>query len=268
MTTVSLLMPCYEPGRYLAPCLASAVPQLGAGDELLVQDACSGDGSAALLDRLAARDERVRVRHEPDSGQSDALNRALGRATGDLVGWLNADDLLLPAALDSVRAACSTRRELPDVVVGGWQVVDRDAAVLREKWAKRLDHGRLLRCGTYVFSGAMLVRRQLLVELGGYRVDLHYTMDYDLMLRLARAAGAQLLLPVPLAAVRVHGASKSAGPKARIVKDGFTVRRRHSRGWRDVAAAFAGTGFDLACQATYGFRYTEGYSRLRRRVRW
>jgi glycosyltransferase involved in cell wall biosynthesis len=268
VTTISMLMPCFEPGPYLAPCLDSAVPQLGSGDELLVQDALSGDGSASLLDRVASRDDRIRVRHEADRGQSDALNRALSRATGDLVGWLNADDLLLPGALEAVRAACLAHGGPPDVVVGGWRVIASDAAILREKQAKRLDHSRLLRCGTYVFSGAVLVRREFLADLGGFRVDLHYTMDLDLMLRLASAAVQQVLLAAPLAAIRVHQTSKSAGPKGRIVRDGLAVRRRYSHGWRDGAAALAGTGFDLAAQATYWLRYTEGYSRLRRRVRW
>ncbi|MEN3356152.1 MAG: hypothetical protein V7637_134 [Mycobacteriales bacterium] len=268
MTTISILMPCFEAGAYLAPCLDSAVPQLAAGDELLVQDALSGDGSAELLDRVAARDGRIQVRHEADRGQSDALNRALSRATGDLVGWLNADDLLLPGALDAVRTACSAHRGMPDVVVGEWQVIAGDSAVLRDRPAARLERGRLLRRGCYAFSGALLVRRELLAGLGGFGVDLHYGMDYDLWFRLADAAASQLLVAAPLGAVRIHPATKSAGPKGRIVREAVTIRRRHGHGWRDGGAALVGTGLDVAALATYRVRHTRGYSWLRRWAPW
>lgn len=265
---ISILMPCFEPGGYLAPCLDSVLPQLARGDELLVQDALSRDGSAELLDRVAARDGRIRVRHEADGGQSDALNRGLSRATGDLVGWLNADDLLLPGALEAIRTACSAHRGIPDVVVGRWQVISGDSVILRERPAARLEHGRLLRRGCYAFSGALLVRRELLTGLGGFGVDLHYGMDFDLWLRLADAATSQLLVAAPLGAVRVHPATKSSGPKGRIAYEAFTIRRQHGRGWRDGGATLVGTGIDVAYLATYRLRHTRGYSRLRRRAPW
>lgn len=263
MTTISLLMPCFEPGPYLVPCLDSAVPQLAAGDELVVQDACSADGSAAVLDRAAARDRRILVRHEADRGQSDALNRALARATGDLIGWLNADDLLLPDALDAVRGACAVHRGTPDIVVGQWQVIGSDATILREHPAVRLDRRRLLRRGSYAFSGAVLVRRELLVSLAGFTTDLHYAMDFDLLFRCAAAADSQVLVDAPLAALRVHRASKSSGQTRQFAREALAVRRRRGRGWRDGAAALVGTGYELAGLASYRLRYSNGYSRLR-----
>jgi GT2 family glycosyltransferase len=183
------------------------------------------------------------------------------------VGWLNADDLLLPGALAAVRAACSTLGRTPDVVVGGWRMIAADGSVLRDYPATRLRRHKLLLRGCYAFSGAVLIRRELLVELGGLRADLHYAMDLDLMLRLADAARSQLVVDTPLAALRLHAASKSGGQTWRFARDGIAVRRRHSRGAREAAVALAGTARSLLSLATFGLRFGSQYSRLRDRIR-
>jgi glycosyltransferase involved in cell wall biosynthesis len=267
MSRISLLMPCRDAGRYLGESLDSALAQLGPADELVVQDGMSSDGSAQTLDRAAERDPRLRVRHAGDRGQSDALNHALDRATGDLVGWLNADDLLLPGALAAVRAACSTFGRTPDLVVGGWRMISADGSVLRDYPAARLRRDRLLLRGCYAFSGALLIRRELLAELGGFRVDLHYAMDFELMLRIADAAETQLVVTTPLAAYRLHPASKTGGQIWRFARDGLSVRRQQSRGVRETAAALAGSAFTLASVVTFDLRFGPRYTWLRNKVR-
>ncbi len=264
---VSVLMPCLDPGRFLRECLGSVLPQLGPDDELVVQDACSRDGSAEVLDELGTRDRRVKVRHERDRGQSDGLNRALVRAGNDLVGWLNADDLLLPGALDALRGAWATGGRRLDLAVGGWQVVDGAGHVLRTYPARTLRRLPLLLRGCYAFSGALLTRRDLLVRIGGFAEDLHYTMDLDLMLRLADAAAEQAVVDDPVAALRLHSGSKSGSQARRFAADGMLVRRRHSRGLAEGATAVAGTAIQLASLATHHVRFRPGYSRLRERVR-
>jgi len=267
MSRIGLLMPCRDAGPYLGECLDSALAQLGPDDELVVQDGLSSDGSALTLDQAAERDPRVRVRHAGDRGQSDALNHALGRTTADLVGWLNADDLLLPGALAAVRAAGSVFDRVPDLVVGPWRVIAADGSILRDYPAARLRRDRLLLRGCYMFSGAVLIRRELLVELGGFRSDLHYTMDFDLMLRLAGAAQSQLVVNTPLAALRLHRASKSGGQTWRFAREAVGVRRRHIRGAGEAAAAVVGTGLSVVSLASFDLRFGSRYSRLRSRVR-
>lgn len=261
MVRLSVLMPCLDAGRHLAPALGSVLGQLGTGDELVVQDARSADGSAELLDRLAAEDPRVRVVHERDGGQSDALNRALERARGDFVVWANADDLLLPGAVEAVRTAAGARTE---VVVGGWQLVDGDGGLLRERPAERLDRGQLLVRGCYAFSGALAVRRELLRARGGFATDLHYVMDFDLMLRLADTE--QAVVPAPLAALRYHDASKSGGLGRRFFTEGARVRWRSCRTAPDAVRALAGTAWHAAGVATAKLRFGARYTSLRQKA--
>jgi glycosyltransferase involved in cell wall biosynthesis len=265
VTAVSILMPCLDPGPYLRAALGGVLAQLGPEDELVVQDACSTDGSAALLDRTAAADERVRVVHERDRGQSDALNRALARCRGELVGWLNADDLLLPGALAAVRRAVEPAPA--DLVLGGWQVRDAAGTVLRQETARPLSRLSLLLHGCYVFSGAMLVDRALLRSVGGFREDLHFTMDFDLMLRLAGAASRQVVLGEPIGALRLHATSKSGAQHAGFARDAIRVRREQARGVREAATAVAGTAYHLAAVASHELRFGPTWGRLRGHTR-
>ena len=266
MSGVSVLMPCRNAGEHLVASVRSAVDQFGDGDELIVQDACSDDGSAAVLDGLAAADPRIRVRHEPDGGQSDALNRALGRARNDLICWLNADDLLLPGALAAVRAAVRRHGSTPELVVGGWRLITGDGTVIRTCPAEPLRRGPLLLRGCYVFSGALLIRSDVLASCGGFATGLHYVMDFDLMRRLADRVRDQVVVPLPLAALRYHAASKSGGLGHRFFTEGLAVRWRGLAGPGDAALAAAGSVLHGVSVATARLRFTTGYSRLRERV--
>ncbi|GLZ41874.1 glycosyltransferase [Actinokineospora sp. NBRC 105648] len=263
MSAISVLMPSYNAAAHVRAAVRSATSQLGPRDELVVQDACSTDGTAELLAEAAVADPRVRVRHERDSGQSQALNRGLDRARGELVGWLNADDLLLPGALAAVRAAVERLGHVPDVVVGGWRLLGASGAVIRAEPALPLARGRLFTHGCYAFSGAVFVRRGLLRAIGGYAEHLHYTMDYDLMLRLVAAEPEQLVVEAPLAALRYHDESKSGAAGRHFFTEALSVRKGHCDSAGDLVRAAAGTLLHGVGVATARLRFSDTYSRLR-----
>src|SRR5919106_662562 len=96
MNSISVLTPSRGYGRFIADAIESAKQQVGVTVQHVVQDAGSDDGT---LDILWSYGDAVDWTSEPDSGQSDALNRALGRATGDWIAWLNADEFYLPDGL-------------------------------------------------------------------------------------------------------------------------------------------------------------------------
>ena len=113
----------------------------------------------------------------------------------------------------------------------------------------------------------MLVDRALLREVGGFRDDLHFTMDFDLMLRLAGAARRQVVLPEPLGALRLHAASKSGARHGGFARDAVRVRVEQARGSREAAAAAAGTAYHLAAIATHRLRFGTAWGRLRGHAR-
>ena len=220
---VSILVPSFNSSPYIVETIRSALDQSGVGLEVLVQDAGSTDGSLERLRSLG--DPRLLVISEPDAGQSDALNRALRRATGEFVIWLNADDLLLPDALAVLLRRA--RDDDLDVIQGNFGIIDADGALIKSYTSEPLEAARLIRHGTYVFSGAILIRRTLLVKLGGFDPNLHYCMDYDLMLRLASSSSSRGGVPDEVARFRRQPSSKTESSWLSPLREWIIVGRRH-----------------------------------------
>jgi glycosyltransferase involved in cell wall biosynthesis len=214
--SVSVVVPSYNSGAYLRAALESALAQ--DPHEVIVQDGGSTDDSAAVVAALG--DERVAFVSEPDAGQSDALNKAIARATGDWIVWLNADDLVYPGLLAEASDGA-------DLVYGDFDYVDGDGRVVKTvKPHPELTVERLLTEGCYLFSGAALFRRSLFERFGPISTALRYTMDYELYLRIAPHVRARYV-PRTLGAFRVHGDSLTSGITYGLFRETARVRRRY-----------------------------------------
>jgi glycosyltransferase involved in cell wall biosynthesis len=257
--TVSVLVPSYNSGDFLAPALRSALDQDGVEVEVLVQDGGSSDGSLNGASGELA-DARVHLSVEPDSGQADALNRALNRATGTWIAWLNADDLLEPGGL---RALLEAAPEDAEAVYGDFRTLDTSGRTLKRYTSGPLAVERLLRHGHYVFSGALLVRRDVLERLGGFREELHYCMDYDLLLRIAAHARSYHVSHV-VAGYREQPASKTSTASFGFLREHVRVAREHGgfRRGRALATTRAILGHS-AYAATRPLWQTDLWRRLR-----
>jgi glycosyltransferase involved in cell wall biosynthesis len=263
----SILVPCLNPGQYIGPAIDSALNQLAGNDEIIVQDAGSTDGTLDYLSILAKKDSRVRLFSEPDDGQADALNRALGRATGEWTVWLNADDILLPGALDAVRAACANPAAQCDVVVGSHQILRESGDRVDTYAARALDKKTLLKVGCSVFSGSLVIRADLLRAIGGFDSGYHYGMDFELQLRMAEHNPGIAEVTVPIGALRFHDASKTATHGRYFIQECWRLRRQHSEGVGDYLASLQGEFMQVVAWPVFELRLTKPYRRFRNAVR-
>lgn len=265
-TAISVIIPSYNPGVYLRDALESALHQLGADDEIVVQDAGSTDGTQDLLADLARTDPRVKTVVERDYGQSDALNRALRRVVNPWVLWLNADDLVLKSAIGALRDVLNDNPDL-DVVMGASQVVRADGSTVDTYAGKPLSIPAMVAGGCAAFSGSILMRTSFLSRIGGFETDLHTVMDLSLQLRMAAANPRQTVIATPIGALRFHEASKSANLWREFVRESHAVRMRHADGARQQSAARIGTLTHIVAGPLFRLRLTPAYRSFRRLVR-
>jgi len=234
---VSVVTPSFNQARFIERTIESVLSQRGPFElEYLVVDGGSTDGTVDLLRRQG---ERVRWVSEPDRGQSDALNKGFRMATGDVLAWLNSDDLYEPGALAAAVEALSGG---PRWCFGRCRIVDAEGREVRgpiaayKAWlARHYSHARLLAVN-FVPQPAVFFRRDLLEQVGPIDEACHYAMDYDLWLRFA-AVAAPVHLPRDLACFRWHGASKTGAGYGAGVREAFGLARRHAAGRHPLALA-------------------------------
>jgi glycosyltransferase involved in cell wall biosynthesis len=195
--TVSVLTPSYGYARFLPDAIESVRAQGRADVEHVIVDGASTDGTVELLER----ERGITWRSEPDEGQSDALNKALSLATGEIVGWLNADEFYLPGAIDLALDAFDSRRA--DVVFGDAVFVDVEARFVRLLTHHRFSSIVLRKHGKCVSSCSVFIRRSALAD-DPWDVTAARLMDWDLYLDLERRGATFAYVPRPLGAFRVH----------------------------------------------------------------
>lgn len=156
---------------------------------------------------------------EPDKGQTDAINKGLRRATGDIVAWLNADEWYEPGALSKMASAFE-RRPKADLIYGEVRFVRPDGSTIRVKRDHRFSGFVLLWYGCYISSAATFWRRRVL-DAGDY-LDASYKvcMDFEYWVRLWRHGYRFSFLPATLASFTWHENN---------VSEVFAARRREER---------------------------------------
>jgi hypothetical protein len=189
---VSVVVPCYNYGRYLPDAVGSALDQSGLDVDVLIVDDCSTDDSAAVAQRIAAADPRVDVLlHETNRGHIQTYNDGLAKVTGDYVVLLSADDLLAPDAL--TRAVALMERHPRVGMVYGWaqsfegHAPQEDGRVRGwSVWAGREWIRLAARRGRcFLSSPEAVMRREALDQTDGYDPRLPHSGDFDMWLRTA-----------------------------------------------------------------------------------
>lgn len=197
---VSILTPSFEQGRFLRDALESVARQRYPSVEHVVMDGGSTDES---LEILAGAGDCVRWASEPDRGQADAVNKAFGASTGEIVGWINSDDGLF--AVDTIERVVAAFAAHPEagVVYGDAALADVNGLIVRHH-RSRWPAGSLPLVSPLVQPSVFF--RRSVVEPGEplLRVDLHRMLDYELWLRLRRRGVVFCRLPAVLAVDRDH----------------------------------------------------------------
>ena len=183
---VSIVTASYNSARYIEQAIRSVAAQDYPHIEHIVVDGGSTDGTLEILKRYDGRIDWV---SERDSGQSEALNKGWRRARGQVLGWLDADNVYEPTA---VREAVEALMRDPAVgmVYAGVRDVDEAGLVVREYMPPEFTLTGFLLFHEFNFipPSSVFMRREALERAGLLDIGLHYTMDFDLWLRMGLAS--------------------------------------------------------------------------------
>ena len=206
MPRISIVTPSFNQGEFIERTIQSVISQEYPNLEYIVMDGGSTDGSVSVLERYS--DHLDHWESRSDEGQSDAINRGFRKATGDILAWVNSDDLLAPGALDA-SAAALTSSPKSAFSYGDWTTIDADSRVVqRHKSTAITNKGLLERLQSYVAQPTIFFRKFGIEEVGLLDPDLHLIMDFDLLLRLtARFDGCKAQGQIAL--FRLHDEAKT-----------------------------------------------------------
>jgi hypothetical protein len=210
--SVSVIIPCYNYGRYLPQCVNSVLSQEGVSAEVIIIDDASSDGSDAIVRQLAADDARVRaICHTVNMGHIATYNEGIAQVSGDYTTLLSADDLLTPGCLARATALMET---YPAVgLVYGFPVDFTDshrpaARTSASNWIIWPGHDWLTyRCRVgqnIIRSPEVVLRTSVLHEIGGYKTNLPHAADFELWMRTATVSDIGFVAGADQAYYRIH----------------------------------------------------------------
>jgi glycosyltransferase involved in cell wall biosynthesis len=212
---ITVVTPSFNQALFLEQTILSILSQNYPNLEYFVVDGGSTDGSVDII-RKYASDITWWV-SEKDRGQTDALIKGFSRATGDVLGWINSDDLLEPGALNAVGRAY---RENPGSLIAGNVKLFSDSTgqerLVRQRRLNFEDMVKIWTKRSFYSQPGVFFPRGAYVAVGGLDRDLHYCMDHDLMNQV-------------LARGRQHAASKTCSQSGRQVAESCVVARRYMK---------------------------------------
>jgi len=235
--SLSVITPSYNSAEFIQDAILSVSRQEGVPVEHIVIDGASTDKTLETVKRY----HEVQWTSEPDRGQSDAINKGFLKATGDLVGWLNADDYYLPGGLEAIARAAQEHPEA-DVMYGDCVFVDGRGKIVRSKVEHDFDRAVLMYFGCYIPSTSTFFRRRIIDS--GFLLDCDYRvcMDFEFFTRLAHAGFNFHYVPQFIAAFRWHGSNVSLKQLARRAEERRLVQRRFGK------SAYSESTLDLLAQ--------------------
>jgi glycosyltransferase involved in cell wall biosynthesis len=224
---ISVITPSLNQGRYLRQCIESVFSQDYANLELFIIDGGSTDESLSVIQEYGSAISYWVS--EPDSGQSDAINKGFRRASGELVAWLNADDYYLPGVFEKVVDVYKADPTAPFYFGDGLRVDEAGTVIsnFSPTGTMVFDRQALIMGLNYILQPSAFINRRSLEQVGYLDVGLHYGMDSDLWMRLS-GVGTPRVVSSVLSATREYPMTKTASGSFERVEELRQISMKHS----------------------------------------
>jgi len=231
---VSIITPSFNQARYLEATIQSVLGQEYPRIEYIIVDGGSSDGSLEVIQKYASR--LAWWVSEKDKGQTDAINKGFNRATGEILAWLNSDDIYQAGA---VAQAVQYLVEHPEtgLVYADCNFINEEGRVIGKFHAAQTNLRRLRAGYVHIPQQTMFFRAQYWREVGPLDPTFYFAMDYDLWTRLAARAPFKYLAGKTWANFRLHTLGKTFAADDRCWPEMIRVHRRDGGGFFSIIMA-------------------------------
>ena len=224
---ISIVTPSYNQGQFLEASIRSVLDQSYPNIEYIAVDGGSKDSSAEILKKYE--------RHfawwvsEKDKGHAEALNKGFAHATGEILAWLNSDDIYLPNAVAEAVAVLQAHPEV-GMVYGDADLIDNSGARVGQFASRQTDYRRMLRGSVHIPQATTFFRADLWRQVGPLDLSLFFSFDYDWWVKIAKVSQV-LYVPKRWAQFRIHDDGKTLVNDDRCYPDMLRVLEREGGGW-------------------------------------
>lgn len=223
---VSIITPSYNQGRYLEATIRSVLCQNYPNLEYIIVDGGSTDESLDIIRKY--EDKLAWWVSEKDKGHADALNKGFDRASGDILAWLNSDDIYHPGAIREAVDILTADPRL-GMVYGDANLIDETGKVVGKFASKQTSYRAMLRGSVHIPQATTFFRADLYRQVGPLDLSYFFAFDYDLWVKLSKVSNV-LYVPRTWADFRLHDLGKSVKNDDRCYPDMLRIYRREMGG--------------------------------------
>jgi len=223
MLKFSIITPSYNQGKYIESTINSVLNQTYKNYEHIIFDNKSTDNTIDILKRY----KHLKWVSEKDSGQTDAINKGLKKASGDILCYLNSDDMLLPDSLKYVAEYFSKNKDI-DILYGNCILIDIEGNKIKTRKSEDFNLKRLLYLGySYIQQPSTFFRKSVVKDVGYFNENLKYAMDYDYWIRAAKSNKVLKYVNKNLSSMRIHKKAKTFSDNKEMYVEAFNVSKKY-----------------------------------------
>ncbi len=221
---VTIVTPSYNQGQFIRATIESVLTQDYPNIEYIIMDGASTDDTAAVAAGYA---DQLTFISEPDRGQSHAINKGLQMARGEIVAWLNSDDIFLPGAVRRGVEALERESGAGACYGEGYRIDVNGNVISKFESTQKFDLWRLLHLSDYILQQTVFFRRSVFDRVGWIDESLYYGMDWEILMRIGLQYPIQYI-PEFMGAIREYPTAKTFAGGSKRVRELVSIMRRHT----------------------------------------